>query len=48
LAEGNNLLRAIQSDEAALLVLSLSSPRLPEATVAKLLDHITNPVLLIR
>ncbi len=48
LAEGNKLLRAIQSDEAALLVLGLSSPRLPEAIVGKLLDHITNPVLLIR
>jgi nucleotide-binding universal stress UspA family protein len=48
LAEGNNLLRAIQSDEAALLVLSLSSPRLPQATVGKLLDHIADPVLLIR
>jgi hypothetical protein len=30
------------------LVLSLSNPRLPEATVGKLLDHIANPVLLIR
>jgi len=29
-------------------VLSLSSPRLPEAAVAKLLGHISNPVLLIR
>jgi hypothetical protein len=48
LAEGHNLLRAIQSDEAALLVLSLSSPRLPKATVGKLLDYTTNPVLLIR
>ena len=48
LAEGHNLLRAIQSDEAALVVLSLSSSRLPEAAVSKLLDHITNPVLLIR
>jgi nucleotide-binding universal stress UspA family protein len=48
LAGGNNLLRAIQSDEAALLVLSLSSPRLPEAAVGRLLDRITNPVLLIR
>jgi len=47
-AEGYNLLRVIQSDEAALLVLSLSSPQLPEAAVAKLLSHISNPVLLIR
>jgi nucleotide-binding universal stress UspA family protein len=47
-AEGFNLLRVIQSDEAALLVLSLSSPQLPEATVGKLLEHVTNPVLLIR
>ena len=48
LAEGGNLLRALQSDEAPLVVLSLSSPRLSEVTVGKLLDHITNPVLLIR
>ena len=48
LAEGHSLHRVIQSDEAGLLVLSLSSPRLPEAAVAKLLDHISNPVLLIR
>jgi nucleotide-binding universal stress UspA family protein len=48
LAEGHRLLRVIQSDDAALLVLSLSSPRLPAASVGKLLDHITNPVLLIR
>jgi len=48
LAKGHNLLRAIQSDETALLVLSFSSPRLAEATVGELLDHITNPVLLIR
>jgi len=47
-AEGFNLLRVIQSDEAALLVLSLSSPQLPEATVGKLLEHVANPVLLIR
>jgi nucleotide-binding universal stress UspA family protein len=47
LAEGYNLLKVIQSDDA-LLVLSLSSPRLPRATVGKLLDHIRNPVLLIR
>jgi len=47
-AEGYNLLRVIQSDEAALLVLSLSSPRSPRATVGKLLEHVTNPVLLIR
>jgi len=48
LAEWHNLLRAIQSDEAALLVLSLSSSRVHRTTVGKLLDHITNPVLLIR
>jgi nucleotide-binding universal stress UspA family protein len=48
LAGGHSLLRAIQSDEAALVVLSLSSRRLPQATVGKLLEHITNPVLLIR
>jgi len=48
LFEGHSLLRVIQSDEAALLVLSLSSPRLPQATVGKLLEHIRNPVLLIR
>jgi nucleotide-binding universal stress UspA family protein len=48
LAEGHSLLRVIQSDDAALLVLNLSSPRLPEATIGKLLDHIRNPVLLIR
>ena len=48
LVEGHSLLRVIQSDDAALLVLSLSSPRLPEAAVAKLLGHISNPVLLIR
>jgi nucleotide-binding universal stress UspA family protein len=47
-AEGHSLLQVIQSDDAALLVLSLSSPRLPRATVGKLLDHISNPVLLIR
>ena len=47
-AEVLNLLRVIQSDDAALLVLSLSSPRLPQATVGKLLEHVTNPVLLIR
>jgi nucleotide-binding universal stress UspA family protein len=46
--EGGNLARAIQSDEAVLVVLSLASPRLPAASVSKLLDHITNPVLLIR
>ena len=46
--EGHSLLRVIQSDDAAFLVFSLSSPRLPEATIAKLLDHIRNPVLLIR
>ena len=48
LGERHRLLRVIQSDEAALLVLSLSSPRLPQATVGKLLEHIRNPVLLIR
>jgi len=48
LAEGDDLLQAIQSDEAALLVLSLSSPRLPGTAVSKLLDHISNPVLLIQ
>jgi nucleotide-binding universal stress UspA family protein len=48
LVEGHSLVRVIQSDEAALLVLSLSSPQLPEAAVAKLLGHISNPVLLIR
>ena len=48
LAEGDDLLQAIQSDEAALLVLSLSSPRLPGTAVSKLLDHISNPVLLTR
>ena len=48
LAEGYNLLKVIQSDDAALLVVSLSSLRLPQATVGKLLDHIRNPVLLIR
>lgn len=47
-AEGHSLLRVIQSDDAALLVLSFSSPRLPKATVGKLLEHIGNPVLLIR
>jgi nucleotide-binding universal stress UspA family protein len=47
-AEGLNLLRVIQSDDAALVVLSLSSQRLPRATVGKLLEHVTNPVLLIR
>jgi len=48
MAEGHSLLRAIQSDEAALVVLSLASRRLPQASVGKLLDHIRNPVLLIR
>jgi len=48
LAAGHSLLHVIQSDDAVLLVLSLSSPRLPEATIGKLLDHISNPVLLIR
>jgi len=48
LAEGHNLRRAIQSDEAALLVLSLSSARLTRAAVGKLLEQVTNPVLLIR
>ena len=48
LAEGNNLLRAIQSDEAALLVLSLAAHGFLKAAVGKLLNHITNPVLLIR
>jgi nucleotide-binding universal stress UspA family protein len=48
LVERHSLLRVIQSDEAALVVLSLSSPRLPQATVGKLLEHVTNPVLLIR
>jgi len=48
LAEGHSLRRAIQSDEAALLVLSLSSARLTRATVGKLLEQVTNPVLLIR
>ena len=47
-AQLDHLLRAIQLEEAALVVLSISSPRFPEATVSKLLDHITNPVLLIR
>jgi nucleotide-binding universal stress UspA family protein len=47
-AEGHSLLQIIQSDDAALLVLSLASSRLPQATVGKLLDHIRNPVLLIR
>jgi len=46
--EGHSLLRVIQSDEAALLVLSLSSPRLPQATVGKLLENVINSVLLIR
>jgi nucleotide-binding universal stress UspA family protein len=48
LAEGSSLLRFIQANDAALVVLSFSSPRLPEASVAKLLDHISNPVLLVR
>jgi nucleotide-binding universal stress UspA family protein len=48
LAEGYGLLRVIQSDDSALLVMSLSSLRLREAAVAKLLGHISNPVLLIR
>jgi nucleotide-binding universal stress UspA family protein len=48
LAKGHGLLQVIQADDAALLVLSLSSPRLPEATLGKLLDHISNPVLLMR
>jgi nucleotide-binding universal stress UspA family protein len=48
MAEGHSLLRLIQSDDAALLVLSLSSSRLPETAVGKLLEHIANPVLLIR
>jgi nucleotide-binding universal stress UspA family protein len=47
LAEGHRLLWILQSGEAALLVLSLSSPRLPQAAVGKLLGHISNPVLLI-
>jgi len=47
-AEGLNLLRIIQSDDAALVVLSLSSPRVPRETVGKLLEHVTNPVLLVR
>jgi nucleotide-binding universal stress UspA family protein len=47
-AEGLKLLRVIQSDDAALVVLSLASQRLPRATVGKLLEHVTNPVLLIR
>jgi len=46
--EGHSLLGVIESDEAALLVLSLSSPRLPQATVGKLLENVINPVLLIR
>jgi nucleotide-binding universal stress UspA family protein len=47
-AERQSLLRAIQADDAALLVLSLNSPRLPEAAIGKLLDRVSNPVLLIR
>jgi nucleotide-binding universal stress UspA family protein len=43
-----SLTRTLQSEGSGLVVLSARSALLPEETLQKLLDHLRNPVLLVR